>query len=166
MLDRLVETICDFDDFCKSIQTQWEATLLTDSKTPKRKYGPEAGLVESEIMTLLVLYHISRFKNFKAFYNSVVLGLLRPYFPGAPCSDRFLTLTKRVWALLAFFLARRMGQKQTFITSTARRWPYVTTAGSIGTRCLLAWQSAARPAWAGFSALNCIWFSITTATSS
>lgn len=111
MLDRLVETFCDFDDFCKSIQTQWEATLLTDSKTPKRKYGPEAGLVESEIMTLLVLYHASRFKNFKAFYNGVVLGLLRPYFPGAPCYDRFLTLTKRVWALLAFFLASRMGQK-------------------------------------------------------
>src|SRR6201987_4505729 len=111
MLDRLVETICDFDDFCKSIQTQWEATLLTDSKTPKRKYGPEAGLVESEIMTLLVLYHASRFKNFKAFYNGVVLGLLRPYFPGAPCYDRFLTLTKRVWALPAFFLASRMGKK-------------------------------------------------------
>jgi Transposase DDE domain len=111
MLDRLVETFCDFDDFCKSIQTQWEATLLTDSKTPKRKYGPEAGLVESEIMTLLVLYHASRFKNFKAFYNGVVLGLLRPYFPGAPCYDRFLTLTKRVWALLAFFLASRMGKK-------------------------------------------------------
>lgn len=111
MLDRLVETFCDFDDFCKSIRTQWEATLVTDSKTPKRKYGPEAGLVDSEIMTLLVLYHASRFKNFKAFYNGVVLGLLRPYFPGAPCYDRFLTLTKRVWVLLAFFLASRMGQK-------------------------------------------------------
>ena len=111
MLDRLVETFCDFDDLCKSIRTQWEATPVTDSTTPRRKYGPEAGLVESAIMTLLVLYHTSRFKNFKAFYNGVVLGLLRPYFPGAPCSDRFLTLTKRVWALLAFFLAGRMGQK-------------------------------------------------------
>jgi len=111
MFDQLVETFCGFDDFCQSIRTQWEATLLTDGKTPDRKHGPEAGLADSEIMTLLVLYHASRFKNFKTFYNGVVLGMLRPYFPGAPCYDRFLTLTKRVWALLAFFLASRLGRK-------------------------------------------------------
>lgn len=111
MFDRLVETFCDFDDFCKSIRTQWEAMLLTDGRTPRRKHGPESRLIDSEIMTILVLYHASRFKNFKTFYNSVVLGLLRPYFPGAPCYQRFVTLTKRAWALLAFFLASRMGRK-------------------------------------------------------
>ena len=104
MLDRLVERFCEFDDFCKSIRMQWEAMLLTDGKTPDRKHGPAGGLIDSEIMTILVLYHASRFKNFKAFYNGVVLGMLRPYFPGAPCYERFITLTKRVWALLAFFL--------------------------------------------------------------
>jgi hypothetical protein len=62
-------------------------------------------------MTLLVLYHASRFKNFKTFYNGVVLVMLRPFFPDAPCSERFLTLTKRVWVLLAFFLAGRSGDK-------------------------------------------------------
>jgi hypothetical protein len=62
-------------------------------------------------MTILVLYHASRFKNFKTFYNGVVLALLRPYFPGAPCYERFLTLTSRVWSLLAFFMGSRMGHK-------------------------------------------------------
>ena len=111
MFDRLVETFCDFDDFCKSIKPQWEALLITDGKKLERKHGPDRGLIDSEIMTLLVLYHSSRFKNFKAFYIGVVLGLLRPYFPDAPCYERFLTLTKRVWALLAVFLASRMGDK-------------------------------------------------------
>ena len=37
--------------------------------------------------------------------------LLRPYFPDAPCYERFLTLTNRVCALLAVFLASRMGDK-------------------------------------------------------
>lgn len=111
MFDRLVETFCEFDDFCKSVQPQWEATLVTDGETPDRKRGPEGGLCDSEIMTLLVLYHGSRFKNFKTFYNGIVLGMLRPYFRGAPCYERFITLTKRVWALLAFFLASRMGRK-------------------------------------------------------
>jgi hypothetical protein len=67
--------------------------------------------MRGRLRTLLVLYHASRFKNFKTFYNGVVLGMLRPYFPGAPCYERFLTLTKRVWALLAFFMASRMGRQ-------------------------------------------------------
>jgi hypothetical protein len=111
MLDRLVETFCDVDDFCKSVKTQWEAMLVTDGTKPERKHGPEGGLCDSEIMTLLVLYHSSHFKNFKTFYNGIVLGMLRSHFPGAPCYERFLTLTKRVWALLAFFLASRRGDK-------------------------------------------------------
>jgi hypothetical protein len=112
MFDRLEERFCEFDDFCKSVRSQWEAMLLTAGKiSGQQRHGPECGLCDSEIMTLLVLYHASRFKNFKTFYNGVVLGMLKPWFPKAPCYERFLTLTKRVWALLAFFLASRMGQK-------------------------------------------------------
>src|ERR1039457_2525499 len=111
MFDQLVGIFCDFDDFCKSIKTQWEAMQLTDGQKPDLKHGPDGGLIDSEIMTILVLYHCSRFKNFKAFYNGVVRGILRAYFPGSPCYERFLTLTKRVWALLAFFMASRMGEK-------------------------------------------------------
>ena len=111
MFDQLVERFCDFDDFCKSVKTQWEAMLIADGKKPDRKHGPEGGLCDSEIMTLLVLYHSSRFKNFKTFYNGIVLGMLRPYFRHAPCYERFLTRTKSVWALLAFVLASRIGNK-------------------------------------------------------
>ena len=85
--------------------------LLSNSKAADRQYGPESGLADSEIMTVLVLYHSSRFKNFKTFYNGIVLGLLRACFPGAPCYERFIALTSRVWTLLVFFLASRMGRK-------------------------------------------------------
>jgi hypothetical protein len=51
---------------------------------------PRGGLCDSEIMLLLVLYHSSRFKNFKTFYNGIVLGLLRAYFPGAPCYEALI----------------------------------------------------------------------------
>jgi hypothetical protein len=111
MFDRLEERFCEFDDFCKAIRDQWEAMLLTDGTKPAGRHGPEGGLCESEIMTLLVLYHSSRFKNFKTFYNGIVLGLMKPYFPKAPCYERFIALTGRVWALLAFFLTSRMGEK-------------------------------------------------------
>ena len=111
MFDRLVEQFCEFDDFCQSIGTQWAAYLVADGHWPQRQPGPRGGLCDSEIMLLLVLYHSSRFKNFKTFYHGIVLGLLRGYFPGAPCYERFITLTQRVWALLTLFLASRMGAK-------------------------------------------------------
>jgi hypothetical protein len=112
MFDRLVEIFCDFDDFCKSVKTEWEAMLVAEGSKPRQsRHGPDCGLRDSEIMTLLILYHASQFKNFKTFYNGVVLVMLRPFFPDAPCYERFLTLTKRVWVLLAFFLASRSGDK-------------------------------------------------------
>jgi hypothetical protein len=111
MFDRLVERFCEFDDFGQNIRAEWEAYLGADGPVPERKHGPEAGLCDSDIMTLVVLDHRSRFKTFKTFDNGIVLQLRRPYFWHAPCYERFITLTKRVWALRALFLASRMGQK-------------------------------------------------------
>src|SRR4051812_32839859 len=62
-------------------------------------------------MTILVLYHSSHFRHFKAFYEGVVLTLLRSAFPKAPCYGRFITLTHHVWVPLTVFLLTRMGRK-------------------------------------------------------
>jgi Transposase DDE domain len=111
MFDRLVEDFCQFDDFCRAFSPYWEARLLTQGAQPTRKRGPQAGLADSEIMTILVLYHSSHFRNFKAFYEGVVLALLRPAFPKAPCYARFITLTSHVWVALTIFLLTRMGRR-------------------------------------------------------
>jgi Transposase DDE domain len=111
MFDRLVEDFCQFDDFCQAFRPLWEARLLRQGAQPARKRGPQAGLADSEIMTILVLYHSSRFSNFKAFYGGVILGLLRSAFPQAPCYARFITLTQHVWVPLTVFLLTRMGRR-------------------------------------------------------
>jgi hypothetical protein len=68
-------------------------------------------LADSEIMTILVLYHSSRFKYVKAFYEGIVLALLRPAFPKAPCYARFIALTNPVWVPLTVFLLTRRGRR-------------------------------------------------------
>ena len=120
MFDRLVEQFCEFDDFDQSLRAQHDATLLTNG-TISRRHGPEGGLVDSEIMTIVVMYHSSRFQDFKTFYNNLIRGYFRAFFPGAPCYERFLTLTKRVWVLLTLYLVRRLGRKTGiyYIDSTA-----------------------------------------------
>jgi hypothetical protein len=57
MFDRLVEDFCQFDDFCQAFCPRWEARLLTQGAAPCKKRGPQAGLADREIMTILVLYH-------------------------------------------------------------------------------------------------------------
>jgi Transposase DDE domain len=111
MFDRLVEDFRAFDDFCQLFYPRWEARRLTKGTEPPKKRGPEAGMADSEIMTILVLYHSSNFKNFRAFYEGVATSLPRPFFPGLPCYARFITLTSRVWVPLTFFPLSRMGRK-------------------------------------------------------
>ena len=111
MFDRLVEDFCQFDDFCQAFGPHWEARLLRQGAQPAKKRGPQAGLADSEIMTILVLYHSSNFRHFKAFYEGVVLSLLRSAFPQAPCYARFIALTNHVWVPLMVFLHTRMGQR-------------------------------------------------------
>jgi Transposase DDE domain len=111
MFDRLVEDFCQFDDVCQAFGPHWQARLLRDEAQPAKKRGPQAGLADSEIMTILVLYHSSNFRNFKAFYEGVVLAWLRSAFPKAPCHARFIALTHHVWVPLTVFLLTRMGRK-------------------------------------------------------
>src|SRR4051812_25261915 len=94
----------------KQCYPRWEAQLLAEGSAPKKR-GPEAGLADREIMTILVLYHSSHFKTFKTFYQGVVLALLRSAFPKAPCYARFIALTSHVWVPLTMFLLSRMGRK-------------------------------------------------------
>jgi Transposase DDE domain len=111
MFERLVEDVCQFDDFCQAFGPHWEARLLSQEAQPAKKRGPQAGLADSEIMTILVLYHSWHFRHFKAFYEGVVLTLLRSACPKARCYARFITLTHHVWVPLTVFLLTRMGRK-------------------------------------------------------
>jgi hypothetical protein len=111
MFDRLLEHFCQFDDFCQAFEPRWEARLLPEAAPSARHRGPKPGLADSEIITILVLYHSSHFKNFKTFYEGIVLSLLRPAFPKAPCYARFIALTSHVWVPLTVFLLSRMGRR-------------------------------------------------------
>jgi hypothetical protein len=77
MLERLVETFCEVDDFCKVFVPQWEAYLIGIGSAPR---GPEPGLFISEIITILLMLHSSRFKYLKSFYTGVMGDVLRQYF--------------------------------------------------------------------------------------
>jgi hypothetical protein len=77
----------------------------------KGKRGPDAWLSDSEIMTIVVMYHLSRFRDLKTFYRAYVQKLWRSEFPDAPCYERFIALQGRVLVPLTMFLSSNMGKK-------------------------------------------------------
>jgi hypothetical protein len=118
MLDRLVEIFCEVDDFCKAFEPQFKAYLIGDGHASR---GPDPGLSDSEIITILLILHSSGFKYLKNFYNSPMGEVLRRYFPGMPCYERFVALQKKVFMPLMFFMFSKLGKKTGiyYVDSTA-----------------------------------------------
>jgi Transposase DDE domain len=118
MLDRLVEIFCEVDDFCKAFQDAFESHFIGNGRGSR---GPAPGLADAEIITLLLVLHSSGFKSWKNFYNSPMGEVLRRYFPGMPCYERFIVLQQRALIPLMAFLFSKLGKKTGlyYIDSTA-----------------------------------------------
>ena len=64
---QLTHIFCQIDDFCKDFVHFTENKLLPASSGQKRR-GPACSLSDSEIMTILVAFQSSGYRNFKIFY--------------------------------------------------------------------------------------------------
>lgn len=99
----LLELFCDVDDFCQQIQTQHNTALPARSGQKVR----EPSLCESEIMTIVIHFHQSGYRNFKTYYQQHVQGHLQQEFPQLVSYSRFVSLMPRVLlALWAYALSR------------------------------------------------------------
>ena len=63
----VTQIFCDVDDFCQGFIPDWEKTQLeSEEKAKTRTRAPS--FCESEIITLVVCYHLSGYRTFKGFY--------------------------------------------------------------------------------------------------
>ena len=89
----LLELFCHVDDFWKSFAPAWKHSLLQTGQIKRQRSGQ---LAESEIMTILIHFHQSHDRDFKAFYTQQVLPHLRADFPGLVSYNRFVQLIPSV----------------------------------------------------------------------
>ncbi len=120
--DKVIEFFVSIDDFCIDSQAEIQKHLLESStnKTRNRK----ASLSDSEIMSILVLFHFGQFSNFKSYYNHFVRAHMDDLFPGLVSYHRFVELQGRVAVPLMLFLKLRGLGKATgisFVDSTPLR---------------------------------------------
>jgi hypothetical protein len=108
----------DIDEFCKLFEPVWKTHLL-DATIKKRNRKRSLSL--SEVMTILVLFHQSGYRNLKQFYLEFVCFHLRSEFPRLVSYNRFVEFQTEALMPLAAYLQTKRGRCSgiSFVDSTA-----------------------------------------------
>jgi hypothetical protein len=86
-VDELSELFCDVDDFCQVFLPLFESGLIASGVIQRRR---ARRLCVSEVMTILIAFHQSGYRTFKAYYLERVLKHWREEFPGLVSYSRFI----------------------------------------------------------------------------
>jgi hypothetical protein len=115
----ILDLFCDVDDFCLEFAQsgQHRPRQLAPSGA---KRGPKPTLVLSEIMTIIIHFHQSHYRDFKAYYTQQVVVHLRSEFPNLVSYPRFVELMPAALLPLCVYLKLRLATSRGlgFIDST------------------------------------------------
>jgi len=103
-MDSLVELFCDVDDFCQIFEPYWSHQLLQSGVQQRQR---RRSLNLSEIMTILIYFHQSYYRNFKAYYQLHVQCNLSADFPGLVSYQRFIEYIPSAFVPLMVYLKTR-----------------------------------------------------------
>ena len=114
----LLELFVSVDDFCQVFLPTWEAKQLEDGSKKRLRRGQ---LRVSEIMTIIIYFHQSQYRNFKAYYTEHVCQHLCSEFPNLVNYERFVILMSSLFGPFSAYLRSLYGHCHgiSFIDSTA-----------------------------------------------
>lgn len=117
-MKNLVELYCDVDDFCKVFIPQWQKQLLEDGTNKRQRKGQ---MSTSEIMTIVVGFHMSHLRDFKNYYLGHVSTFFKCAFPNLLSYTRFLAVMPRVLAPMCAYFSTLKGKPTgiEFVDSTS-----------------------------------------------
>lgn len=113
----LLELFCDVDDFMLSFEPHWKAYQVQAGKQRERA----GDLCPSEVMSILIHFHPSHYRTFKAYYIEHVQVHLTKEFPHLVSYPRFVALIPGVMVPMLAYLQSRYGACTgiSFIDSTS-----------------------------------------------
>jgi len=117
-MESLLELFVSVDDFCQVFLPFWERKLVRDGSKKRRRAGQ---LSVSEIMTIIIHFHQSHYRDFKTYYTDHVCQHLQGEFPHLVSYERFVILMPSVLGPLSAYLKSLYGRCHgiSFIDSTA-----------------------------------------------
>jgi hypothetical protein len=107
----------DADDFCQAFLPAWQKHLIASGTRQRNK---PSRLFVSEVMTIVILFHQSGYRDFKAYYIQFVCRFLTREFPELVSDTRMLQLMQSVLAPLCSCLTHRQAKPTgiAFVDST------------------------------------------------
>lgn len=109
----LTKLFVEIDDFMKIYEPNLNAELIGDGKRQRQR---NTRLSLSEIMTIVVYFHMSGYRNFKDFYKKHISTFHKQTFPDLVSYNRFVELMPRVLLPLSVFMKTQRTGKSTGIT--------------------------------------------------
>jgi hypothetical protein len=116
----LEDLFCHVDDFCQAFEPRWQRQLLGQGLQQRNR---KRNLCLSEIMTIVIGFHLQRYRTFKDYYVRHVQGYWSSAFPGLVSYSRFVSWMPGVLLPLCAYLKRCFGQCTdiSFLDSTSLR---------------------------------------------
>ena len=102
----LLELFCHVDDFCRAFVPEWQQVQLASGAICRNR-ARSLGL--SEIMTILIWFQCSGYRNFKTYYQAHVQQHLRSEFPTLVSYSRFVEFTPSALLPLLAYLRTCLG---------------------------------------------------------
>ncbi|MBH8565419.1 IS982 family transposase [Nostoc sp. CENA67] len=98
---------CHVDDFCQLFEVQWRKKLLSNGGIRRNR---KRSLCLSEIITILVAFHQTHYRNFKYFYLNQVKQQWSNAFPELPSYQRFIEWIPSTLIPLCVYLKHCLGK--------------------------------------------------------
>lgn len=105
-MDRLT-IFCEVDDFCQIFEPKLNQQLLADGT---RKRIKPSKMSKAEVMSIMILFHRSGFRDLKRFYTKMVCKHWRRDFRNLLSYNRFVELQRDSLILLGAFMQTRLGR--------------------------------------------------------
>ena len=101
--NKITEIYFIIDEFCKELEKNKEVPLLSNENALKRR-NRKCKLSDSEVICILILFHLSGFRKLKTFYIYFVKIHLKSEFPETVSYNRFVELQQKALLPMALFL--------------------------------------------------------------
>lgn len=114
--DKVIEIFCIVDDFCKEFDEKIKELKLGQLTGDKKARNRSLTMSDSEILTILICFHLGAHKTFKHYYCQIVQDHWLDLFPKSLSYNRFVEINHRYFVVMALFLKQKCMGKCTGIS--------------------------------------------------
>lgn len=103
MDDKVIEIYYLVDEFCKEFDLAKLGHIITEDSSKKHR-NRKFKMSDSEVITILIIFHLGQFRNLKHFYINYVQKHMQSDFPETVSYNRFTELQQKVLMPMTVFV--------------------------------------------------------------